>query len=145
MKEIKLGEEPKDTTILVENFFEIGRPLRACHLGWTKEYKIEAKTSVSKKIFNYYFDRGFNIIFYYTKDENFYGIASEFIPAPVYRIKRTYDTEIIQLQIDDDTDHYEDGEILYWIEDGQDAWETIKIGGASMEEVIQYSHILIIN
>lgn len=142
MKKTKMEEKPKDMTVLVENFFDIGRPLRAYHLGWHEDDRIEAKSSVSKKIFNFYYEMCFNIVFYYVKDGCFYGIHSEITPTPVFRFKQNLEKEIVKFQIEGDTHDYMDGEILYMLEDGQSAWDTIKIGGASMEEIIQNSFIV---
>ena len=129
-------------TVVAENYFDMGKHLEAWQLGWQFEHKYEAKSCVSKKIFNMYVDFcGRNMTFYYLGDGNFYGIHSEEIPTPVFRFKKDPSEPRIIHQIDGDTHNYEEHEVLYMVDDPKDIWDTVKINGKSLEEVIQNSCI----
>jgi hypothetical protein len=128
---------------VVPNFFGEGKNLEAWQLGWQLENQRETKSSVSKKIFDTYIEIGhFNMIFYYLADGNFYGIHAENCPIPAFRFKKVaHSYPIFQIE-DKDTHDYADEEILYTIPSGESVWETVKIGGKSLEEVLQNSYIV---
>lgn len=129
--------------VVKKDFFGPGEDLEAWQLGWDFDYKLEAKSSVSKKIFNYFIvECGFNMIFYYLDDGNFYGIHTEISPTPVFRFKKIealYEDDKIGGQ---DTHDYYKGDILYWVDDQHNIWDIVKIDGKSLEEVIQHSYIV---
>jgi hypothetical protein len=137
------GIPRRNHTVVVPNFFGEGKNLEAWQLGWQPENRRETKSSVSKKIFDTYIEIGhFNMIFYYLEDGNFYGIHAENCPIPIFRFKKVAHTYPISQIEDQDTHDYADGEILYMIPSGESVWETVKIGGKSLEEVIQNSYIV---
>lgn len=137
--------------VLVEDFFDKGKPLYSSQLGWTEENRREVKTSVSKKIFETYLRLGYNMIFYNTEDGEFYGMHSEDDPSPVFKFKRYQSSPIIMEQLvgpeDEyvDTHDYRDGDIITWLNDGESAWDTLKINGKSLEDFIQHSYIVSIS
>ncbi len=101
------------------------------------------KTSVSKKIFHAYIEVGhYNMIFYYVKDGNFYGIHAENCPIPVFRLKKKASRYPIYQIEDQDTHDYMDGEILCMIPCDESVWDNVRIDGKSLEEVLQYSYIV---
>lgn len=133
----------RDHTVVVPNFFSEGEGLEISHLGWDLASKVEAKTSVSKKIFNYFVkEGGMNLIFYYVADGNFYGIHTENCPTPVFRFRKDTSEPIVLDQLQGDTHDYDTGEILYMIPCGEDIWDTVRIGGKPLEEVLQNSYIV---
>lgn len=136
----------RNHTIVKPDFFGSGKHLEAWQLGWDIENRIEAKSSVSKKIFEYYVNElGMNIIFYYLGDGNFYGIHSEICPTPVFRFKKIQADYIYDELGTQDTHDYECGDILYQVDSNQDLWDTIKIDGKPLEEILQNSYIVNIN
>lgn len=144
MKKVKPPNLPKrDHSVVVANFFGEGKNLETWQLGWQPDNRMETKSSVSKNIFKTYVEIGhFNMIFYYVGDGNFYGIHSENCPIPVFRFKKE-PSEYIDDQIDgQDTHNYMDGEILYMIPCDESVWDTVKIDGKSLEEVLQNSYIV---
>jgi hypothetical protein len=147
MKKKRLSDMIKrDHTVIVHDFFGEGQNLEAYQLGWNLDSKLEAKSCVSKKIFDFYIEEmGMNMIFYYVEDGNFYGIHTEICPTPFFRFKKfpcKYTNDALEGQ---DTHDYQDGEILYWVEENQKIWDVVKINGKSLEEVIQNSYIVVIN
>ena len=75
MTKSRIPNEPKrDHRIVVADFFGRGENLETRQLGWKLRNRVEFKSAVSKKIFDYYVaDMGMNMIFYYVGDGNFYG------------------------------------------------------------------------
>lgn len=137
----------RDHRIVVSDFFGKGQNLEAWQLGWPLQNKLEVKTSVSKKIFNYYIsEMGMNMIFYYVGDGNFYGIHGEECPTPVFRFRKASSNCIADEISGRDTHCYQSEDMLYLIDCDKDSlWDTVKINGKSLEEVIQNSYIAVIN
>jgi hypothetical protein len=126
--------QKKDHTVVVTNFFGEGENLEVHQLGWQLDDKLEAKSSVSKKIFNNYIDdMGLNMVFYYVDDNHWYGIHNEMCPFPFFP----------HVQMPCDTHTYGKNDVLQWFDCGSSAWNEIKINGNSLEEVLQRSYILV--
>lgn len=144
MKYYKINQPTKrDHTIVVKNFFGEGQNLEMWQLGWDLDSKIEAKTSVTRKIFDYFIeDLGRNMIFYYVKNGNFYGIHAETCPTPVFMFKKDKSERYPINQIDGDTHDYHSGEILYLVPCDESVWDTVRIDGKPLEEVLQNSYIV---
>jgi hypothetical protein len=82
------------------------------------------------------------MIFYYVEDGNFYGIHAENCPIPIFRFKKKAERYPIYQIEDQDTHDYAEGEILYMIDSGENVWDIVKIGGHSLEEVLQNAYIV---
>lgn len=133
----------KNQRVIIPNFFGAEEPLLSSQIGWSEQEKREAKSSVSKKIFNYFIeDCGRNMMFYYIKDGNFYGIHAEICPTPVFRFKKVPAEYIYDELGDQDTHDYQSGDILCWVDKGHDIWDVVTIDGKSLEEVLQDSYIV---
>ncbi len=129
--------------IVVPNFFGEGKNLETWQLGWQPENRSETKNSVSKRIFDTYIEVcHFNLIFYYVEDGNFYGIHGENCPRPVFRFR--IDPHIYPIyQIEDqDTHNYTANEILYMVPCSENIWDSVRINGKPLEEVIPRSYIV---
>lgn len=133
----------RNKQVIVRDFFGPNENLEAWQLGWQPENRREAKSSVSKKIFNTYVQEGhYNIIFYYVKDDNFYGIHAEECPTPVFRFKKESANYKIFEIANQDTHDYDEGEILYMVSCDEKIWDVVKVDGKSLEEVLQDSYIV---
>lgn len=139
----KINQPPRNHSVVVPDFFGPNHPLEAWQLGWQPENRRETKSSVSKKIFNtYVVECHFNIIFYYVKDGNFYGIHAEICPTPVFRFKKEPGECIYDELGYQDTHDYKDGEILYCFNNYSEIWQVVKINGKPLEEVLEDSFIV---
>ncbi len=144
----EMKDFPPRGKVLVEDFFDKGKPLYSSQLGWEEESRREIKTSVSKKIFETYLRLGYNMIFYNIEDGEFYGIHSEENPSPFFRFKKNMSSPIVMEQLVGsegeyvDTHDYGDGEILSWLNEEEDVWDTLKINGKTLEAFIQHSYIV---
>lgn len=133
----------KNDTPLIPDFFGQGEPLLQSQLGWQELEKRGAKSSVSKKIFNFFVeDCGRNMVFYYLGDGNFYGIHAEICPTPVFRFKKVPADFIYDELGEQDTHDYSDGDVLFWVDCNRDIWDEVRIDGKSLEDVLQNSYIV---
>lgn len=143
MKKACAREPKRNHDVIASDFFGQGKNLEAWQLGWQQDEKVETKSSVSKKIFNHFVeDMARNMIFYYLCDGNFYGIHAEECPTPVFRFKKERGNCIYDQLGDQDTHDYADGEILYMVPCDESVWDTVKIDGKHLEEVLQNSYIV---
>lgn len=132
-------------TVVINNFFGDGEHLYEDQLGWTKREKTEARSLVSKEIFDFEVVLvGLNLAFYYVDDDRFYGIHNESIPIKVKILPRdTPDSPYFNSQCTGDT--HVDGEVIFSCRDPNELWDGVRIDGKSLEEVLSRSYIITLN
>ena len=132
-------------TVVINSFFGDGEHLYEDQLGWTKREKTEARSLVSKEIFDFEVVLvGLNLAFYYVDDDRFYGIHNESIPIKVKILPRdTPDSPYINSQCTGDT--HVDGEVIFSCRDPNELWDGVRIDGKSLEEVLRRSYIIPLN
>lgn len=98
-----------------------------------------------KEIFNYFWKNFFSIIFFYVDDVNFYELFMESNPHKFWRIPKIedWDGKYIGRQIL--WESHQEGNVLCEFDDDTDLWETLKINGKSIGEVLERSYIAEIN
>ena len=127
--------------IAIENFYGDGEHVYVDQLGWQPEERKEARSSVSKEIFEYEIVRiGLNMSFYYIDNDTFYGIHTERLPIEFKILPRDRKEPFIGWQCDGDT--HDDGEVLYSFNNADEIWDTVRINGKALEEVLERSLIL---
>jgi len=130
--------------IAIKNFYGEGKHLYEDQLGWQPEERREARSSVSKEIFEYEVVQvGLNLSFYYLDNDTFYGIHTERTPIEFKVLPRDLSELYIGWQCEGNT--HDDGKVLYSFERAEDIWDTVKINGKTLEEVIERSLILGLN
>lgn len=138
--EVKVKRE-----IAVKDYAGPGNHLYKDQLGWTNCDKEEAHSLVSKDVWDYQVCLiGLNIAFYYPGNDTFYGLHTEMWPHVFYELNRDRNKgESICEQCTKDT--HDGGKPLYSFENIYDAWDTIKIDGKSLEEVLDASYIVMLS
>lgn len=127
--------------IAIKNFYGEGEHVYVDQLGWQPEERKEARTSVSKEIFEYEIVRvGLNMSFYYLDNDTFYGIHTEQLPIEFKILPRNKKEPFIGWQCDGDT--HDDGVVLYSFNNAEEIWDTVRIDGKTLEEVLERSLIL---
>lgn len=128
--------------VAIYNFFTDGKHLYEDQLGWSELEKKEAKSDVSKEIFDFEVVRvGLNLAFYYLDDGRFYGIHRECIPIDVKILPLDHpENPHINSQCKGDT--HVDGDVIFSCRDPKELWDGVRIGGKSLEEVISRSYII---
>lgn len=128
--------------VAIADFYGPGGNIYADQLGWQGEDKKEARSFVSKEIWDYFICLvGLNISFYFPENDTFYGLHTEEIPYTLYELPRDRQkSPYVGLQCDGDT--HERGKIVYESEDRESLWDNIRIDGHSLEYVINHSYII---
>ena len=130
--------------VLIKEFWRKGEDLTAGQLGWQRLEKEEARSLVSKEIFEFeVVEVGWNMSFYYLDNDTFYGIHRERFPIEVKILPRDRTIPYLNSQCKCDT--HMDGEVIASFDDEHDIWDNLKIDGKSLEEVIERSVIIVLN
>ena len=135
----------RNRKIVVRDFFGDGDHLYEDQLGWSKREKREARSLVSKEIFEYeVVTVGLNLAFYYVDNDTFYGIHTESLPIEVKVLPRdTPDCPYINSQCKGDT--HARGEVVFSCRDSKELWDGVKIDDKTLEEVLNRSLIITLN
>lgn len=137
--------------ILVPNFFKVGydgdKSIKKSDLGWSESTKRDAQSDYPETIFRYIVEIvGFNILFYYIKDHQFYTIETEKKPIEVRRIypNPTWDGkyEINKAGLNGEPYTNSDGELIASFDDPTKIWGNLKIEGTTIGDVLENSFIV---
>ena len=120
----------KERELIMSNWMEIHPVITKADLGWSEECIRDAMSEDPEVIFNYFWRNYFSIIFYYVDDGNFYELFMESTPHKFWRIPKLETWE-----------NHREGEVLLEFTDDTDLWNTLKIGGKSIGEVLKRSYI----
>lgn len=136
--------------VLMENFFPVGNDgdhsIREEHLGWTDNLKLDAQSDCPEDIFRYFVEVvGLNILFYWMTDHRFYTIETEKDPIEVRRIdiNPNWDGKYEFQRFDSDgcPCTSSPGELLATFDEPTDVWDSLKINGVPIGEVLENSVI----
>lgn len=122
----------KERKIVLRDFYVDGEHIYEDMLGWLKINKEEARSMISKEIYDFYVTRaGLKLGFYYIDDDNFYGINREDWPYKVYKLSR--DLSIKHLGYQSAVDNFcDEGEEIASFEDENEIWDNLRIDGKTL-------------
>lgn len=141
-----------ENKIIKKHFFVVGNQgdvaLYESQLGWDEMIVRDANSDNPETIFRHIVEVvGLNILFYWTKDENFYTIETENLPIEVRRIypNPQWDGDCEYLKAG--TPDYgpttaSAGEVIASFDDPTQIWDNLKINDVPIGEVLQQSAIL---
>ena len=130
--------------IALKDFYGEGRHIYEDQIGWDEQNRREARSLVSKEIYDFFVtDMGLNLGFYYIDDDTFYGIHRERYPIQVKILPRNRSEKFVGWQCEADT--HDDGEVIASFDDENDIWDNLRINGKTLEEVLERSYIMAIN
>ena len=130
--------------IALKDFYGEGRHIYEDQIGWDEQNRREARSMVSKEIYDFFVtDMGLNLGFYYIDDDTFYGIHRERYPIQVKILPRDRSEKFVGWQCEADT--HDDGEVIASFDDENDIWDNLRINGKTLEEVLERSYIMAIN
>lgn len=141
-----------DKKVIKEHFWPVGTDddirLTTDRLGWNDMIKMEAMSDYPETIFRHCIEIvGFNLLFYWTKDENFYTIETEKDPIEVRRIylDPEWDGKCEYMKagrggIGPNT--ASKGEIIAIFEDPTKIWTELKIDGVPISQVLEESLLI---
>ena len=137
-------EIKKERKIVLPDFYREGRHVYEDELGWREDMKKEARSMVSKEIYDFFVTRaGLKLGFYYLDDDTFYGINREVWPYKVSILPRDRSVKYLGYQCE--VDVHDDGEVIASFEDEHDIWDNLRIHGKTLEEVLERSYIIALN
>lgn len=139
--------------VLIENFWNVGdangdKTLREDELGWPQSLKEDAQSDYSERIFRYVIEEvGFNMVFYWIKDRNFYVIETEKTPIEVRKLypNPEWDGKCEFLKVGllgEGASSCSAGEVLATFDDEALIWNELKINGIPIGNVLEQSKIV---
>ncbi len=140
-----------DRHVIIENFWKVGfegdKSLATEDLGWSDSIKRDAGSDYSEYIFRYVVEQvGFNVLFYWVKDRNFYTIETELLPIEVRRIydNPNWDGKIEMQKAGSGgcPSTCSAGEIIATFDDPTELWDNLKIKSCPIGEVLESSMII---
>lgn len=140
-----------DNRKIIENFWAVGfngdKAVYANDLGWSETIKQDAQTDYPEAIFRYVVEIvGFNILFYWTKDNNFYTIETEKSPIEVRKIypNPNWDgvNEYNKAGLGGNPSTSAAGEIIAIFENPMNIWDELCIDSVRIGDVLADSVII---
>lgn len=131
--------------IVVKDFFNPNDHLYEDELGFREFNKEEARSVITREIFEYYICLvHLQMVFYHLDSDRYYAISTMSKPIVVKVLERDKTrSQFIYWQCDHDADA--EGKIIATFEKPEDIWDNLKIEGRSLGEIIQRSFITAMN
>lgn len=135
---------------LIPNFFKVGcngeKSIRKEDLGWSDSIKRDAQSDKPETIFRYIVEiLGLNILFYWTKDHQWYTIETEKDPIEVRRIypnpHRDGKCEMTKADLNGEPHTSSKGEIITTFNSPTQIWDELHIKKVPIGEVLENSVI----
>lgn len=136
--------------ILIPNFFKVGRDgdhsVRRSDLGWSDSIKQDAQSDYPETIFRYIVEiLGFNILFYWIADGQWYTIETEKSPIEVRRIfpNPNWDGKFVIAKsgLTGMPHTCSDGELLATFDSPIEIWGKLRIDGIPIVKILDNSVI----
>lgn len=136
--------------IIINNFWNVGfngdKSVAKEELGWSDAIKEDAKSDNPETIFRYVVEIvGFNILFYWIKDGNWYTIETEKDPIEVRKKfpnpKWDGKCEYLKAGLEGYPQTSSQGELLATFYEPIQIWNRLKICGFSIGEILENSVI----
>jgi len=139
--------------VLIEDFWNVGdangdKTLREDELGWPQSLKEDAQSDYSERVFRYVIEEvGFNLVFYWIKDRNFYVIETEKTPVEVRKLypNPQWDGKYEFLKVGllgEGASSCSAGEVIATFDDEALIWDELKIDGVPIGDVLVQSKIV---
>ena len=131
--------------IIIPDFHAPGEHLYEDQLGWRKEDREEARSNVSKEIFEYAVIRvGWNLTFYYVDNDRFYQIFGECSPIEMIEPPRDRTEPHILWQSEPCVTPFDWTHLQTFGRD-EDVWDDLRIDGKPFNEIMERSYIVELN
>ena len=139
--------------VLIEDFWNVGdangdKTLREDELGWPQSLKEDAQSDYSERVFRYVIEEvGFNLVFSWIKDRNFYVIETEKTPVEVRKLypNPQWDGKYEFLKVGllgEGASSCSAGEVIATFDDEALIWDELKIDGVPIGDVLEQSKIV---
>lgn len=140
-----------ENRVIVENFYKVGvngvHSINEGDLGWQEANRRDARSDYPETIFRYMVEiAGFNLLFYWIKDRNFYTIETELDPIEVRRISSNPEWDgVYEFQKAGSAagpSTCSPGEVLAKYDDATLIWGELCINGVPIGKVLEQSFIV---
>ena len=136
--------------IIIEKFWneEKDSSVLESELGWPQTLKEGAQSDYSETIFRYIIEQvGFNLVFYWIKDRNFYVIETEQHPIEVRKLYKNpnWDGKFEFMKVGlygEGASSCSAGEVIATFTEETEIWNLLKIDGVSIGEILEQSLIV---
>lgn len=135
-------QRKRNRKIAIPNFYGKGNHIYEDELGWTAEDRREARTNVSKEIFEFQvLNVRWNLTFYYIDNDTFYEVFGELTHVEFAKPPRDRSQEFLCDQCP--ASHWPDEcELIKAFDRDEDVWPGIVIDGHPLDEVLERSYIV---
>lgn len=137
--------------VIIPDFWKVGsdgdRSLKRGELGWPQQLIGEAQSDYPEKIFRHIVEVvGFNLLLFWTRDQNFYSIETEKDPIEVRRLDLNpeWDGKCMFLKAGSGNgpSTSSPGKVLATYDNPMLIWDDLKIEGIPIGQVIEESLIV---
>ena len=135
----------KHREIAIPNYWGKGKHVYRDELGWSDEDRREARSNVSREIFEYNMSIGRNLTFYFIDNDTFYEFFGELDHIELVKPPRDMNEEDIGWQCDSASHYPTECELVQRYERDEDIWPNTLIDGKSLDYVLDHSFFVELN
>lgn len=140
-----MNKRPKHREIAIPNYWGNGKHVYRDELGWSDEDRREARSNVSREIFEYNMSIGRNLTFYFIDNDTFYEFFGELDHIELVKPPRDMNEEDIGWQCDSASHYPTECELVQRYERDEDIWPNTLIDGKSLDYVLDHSFFVELN
>lgn len=135
----------KKRIIAILNYWGNGEHVYKDELGWSNEDRREARSNVSREIFEYNMSIGRNLTFYFIDNDTFYEFFGELKHVELVKPPRNMNEEYIGWQCDEGSHYPSECELVQRYERDEDIWPNTLIDGQTLDYVLDHSYFVELN
>ena len=140
-----MNKRPKHREIASPNYWGKGKHVYRDELGWSDEDRREARSNVSREIFEYNMSIGRNLTFYFIDNDTFYEFFGELDHIELVKPPRDMNEEDIGWQCDSASHYPTECELVQRYERDEDIWPNTLIDGKFLDYVLDHSFFVELN
>lgn len=129
----------KERVIAIPDYWGKGDHVYKDELGWSSEDRREARSNVSREIFEYNMSIGRNLTFYYIENDTFYEFFGELEHVELVKPPRDMSQKDIGWQCDSASHYPPECELVQRYERDEDIWPNTLIDGKTLDYVLDHS------
>ena len=131
-----------ENKVILTNWAPSEPVIMSSDLGWHKTDYLDAGSHDPQDVFNFFLHHFNSIVFFYPVDGNFYEFFMEGHPFKFWRVinKSKWNGKWVVEKISWDT--HKQGEVLMTFDDDTDLWNSLKVNGTPIGDVIAQSIIV---
>lgn len=131
--------------IAIPNFYGEGKHIYKDQLGWFEGERMEARSNVSREIFEYNISIGRNLTFYYIDNDTFYEFFGELRKVELVKPPRDMSEKYIGWQCSEGSHYPPECELVQRYDRDEDIWANTLIDGKTLDYVLDHSYFVELN